>query len=70
MRSYVTRYDAVQTEIVEPIGVSPAVEDPFREYDIEAIADETIGTDGGGCYYMMADAELFWRIVEMYERSE
>jgi hypothetical protein len=59
MRTYNTRTDAIQREIVEPIGAGDA--EP-ADYDIEAIAARVLGDYSQG-YACIVDEDQFWRIV-------
>ena len=56
MTTITTRNEAVQREIIEPLGEYAA------EHDIDAIADELITTEGEG-FYLDEDAD-FWATVE------
>lgn len=56
---YTTRTEAIAREIVEPIEVGPTSAD---EFDIEAIADEVLGTYEQG-YACLVDADDFWAAV-------
>lgn len=62
MNTYTTHDEAVQREIIEPLG------EFADEYDIDAIADEVIVEVGEGVDYGFTideDAD-FWAIVEKY----
>jgi hypothetical protein len=59
MTRYTTRDEAIQREIVEPIEAGEATRDG---YDIEAIADEVLGTYAEG-YALQVDTDEFWEIV-------
>lgn len=53
--TYTTRNEAVQREIIEPLGEWAA------EHDVDAIADQLIKTEGEG-FYLDQDAD-FWEVV-------
>lgn len=58
--TYVTRHEAIQREIIEPLT------DYVADHDIEAIADEVLDTTGEGTnyrYVCVVDTEEFWRVV-------
>ena len=55
MNTYTTLNEAVQREIIEPLG------EYANEHDIDAIADTLIKTEGEG-FYLDQDAD-FWDIV-------
>lgn len=59
---YTTRTEAIQAEIIDPIQSSEAVTDAAAEYDIEAIADEVIGSYGQG-FVAQVGPDKFWTIV-------
>lgn len=56
MATYITRDEAIQREIIDPLGEYAAV------HDIDAIADELIVCDDSGLYYLDKDAD-FWDVV-------
>lgn len=59
MATYITRDEAIQREIIDPLGEYAAV------HDIDAIADELIICDDSGSdvvYYLDEDAD-FWDAV-------
>ena len=56
--TYTTRNEAVQREIIEPLGEWAA------EHDVDAIADQLIKTEGEG-FYLDEDAD-FWAVVEAH----
>lgn len=56
MAAYITRDEAIQREIIDPLGEYAAV------HDIGAIADELIVCDDSGLYYLDEDAD-FWDVV-------
>lgn len=62
MNTYTTHDEAVQREIIEPLG------EFADEHDIEAIADEVIITTGEGVDYgfTIDDDADFWVIVEKH----
>lgn len=65
MTSYTTKQDAIQAEIIDVIestGVATA-----DEYDIEAIADQVLTSEGDGVEYRITanEAVCFWAVVEM-----
>lgn len=60
MNTYTTRDEAVQREIIEPLG------EYANEHDTDAIAEEVIITTGEGTkfrYTINEDVD-FWEIVE------
>lgn len=60
MTTYTTRNEAIQREIIEPLGEYAA------EHDIDAIADALITCDSEGInpvFYIDEDAD-FWAVVE------
>ncbi|MGC3907790.1 hypothetical protein ACPV6D_05365 [Corynebacterium propinquum] len=62
MTTYTTHDEAVQREIIEPLG------EFADEYDIDAIADEVIVEVGEGVDYgfTIDEGADFWAIVEKY----
>lgn len=70
MTTYTTREEAVQREIIEPLGEYAA------EHDVEAIADavlywhDEVRKDGStwlpGCGYRLNQEVDFWEIVEKH----
>ena len=63
MTSYATRDEAITREIVEALGADAA------DYDIDAIADEVLDTEGEGTayrYIMAGDVDEFWAAVERH----
>lgn len=69
MTSYTTRDEAIQREIVAAIeanGTDVAVAD---EFDVDAIADEVLDTDGQGRWYVAVDDDEFWRAVERHAQQ-
>lgn len=56
MATYATRDEAIQREIIDPLGEYAAV------HDIDAIADELIICDASGLYYLDEDVD-FWDAV-------
>ena len=69
--TYSTREEAIEREIVDAIeATGEATRD---EYDIDAIADETLeagdfGTNGSYAYRSAVDADEFWTIVAKHAR--
>lgn len=61
MTSYTTKQDAIQAEIIDVIGVGAA-----DEYDIDAIADQVLTSEGTGFEYRIVVDETvdFWAVVE------
>lgn len=62
MNTYTTRNEAIEAEIITPLG------EFADEYDIDAIADEVLTTTGEGVDYGFTideDAD-FWAIVEKH----
>lgn len=62
MNTYTTRNEAIEAEIITPLG------EFADEYDIDAIADEVLTTTGEGVDYRYTvdeDAD-FWAIVEKH----
>ena len=62
--SNITKQDAIQAEIIDVIearGVATA-----DEYDIDAIADQVLTSEGTGVEYriIMDEAVDFWAVVE------
>lgn len=55
MTTYTTRDEAVQHEIIEPLG------EYTQEHDIDTIAETLIKTEGEG-FYLDQDAD-FWEVV-------
>lgn len=62
MTTYITRDDAIQREIVDPIEASGEVRDARAEYDIDAIADAVLGDHAQGYATRVDDGE-FWQHV-------
>jgi len=66
---YTSYRDAIEHEIVGAIeanGTDVAVAD---EFDVDAIADEVLDTDGQGRWYVAVDDEEFWRAVEKHAKQ-
>jgi len=65
---HTTRDDAIRALIttIENTGV---VSDARTEYDIEALADEVIGTLPAGGYGYIVDPDEFWAAVARYDRD-
>ena len=59
MTTYTTRNEAIQREIVEPLG------EWAEEHNIDAIADELIVCDATGpnAVYSVAEDADFWAVV-------
>ncbi|MGV0438848.1 hypothetical protein ACUY2L_06715 [Corynebacterium mastitidis] len=62
MTTYTTRNEAIDREIIEPLGQWA------DEHDIDAIADQVLETTGGGIHYAYRLIENlthdgFWEIV-------
>lgn len=59
MTTYSTRTEAVQREIIEPLG------NHAGDHDVEGIAEEVLGgyAEGFAC---TVDPETFWSIVERH----
>ena len=66
-RTYTTRAEAIQREIIDPIEASGEVADARAAYDVEAIADEVLGDYAQG-YACLVDADSFWWVVERHAR--
>lgn len=62
--SYTTRDEAIYREIVEPIE-NGDVNDAAAEYDIDAIADEVLGSYSQG-FACQVTPEDFWDVVARY----
>lgn len=62
-RTYVTRNEAIEREIVVPITNGDAL---ASEFDIEAIADEVLTLDARGRYVLATDVDAFWETVERH----
>ena len=65
-RTYTTRADAIQREIIDPLSAS---EFPLTDWDIDAIADEVLGDYEDG-YASRVSAEEFWNIVRKHDRTQ
>ena len=59
-RTYTTRTEAIQAEIITPLAGHEA------DYDIDAIADETLGDYENGYAAQVTD-EAFWEIVAKHD---
>lgn len=60
---YTSYNEAVQREVIEPLG------EFAEDHDIEAIAEEVIGTEGTGTDYIfvpIVSESEFWKIVERH----
>lgn len=62
MNTYTTRTEAIDREIIQPIENGDAT---AAEFDIDAIADEVLGTHEQG-YALQVDETDFWTIVEKH----
>jgi predicted Zn-ribbon and HTH transcriptional regulator len=62
---YVTRKEAIDREIVEPIEAGEATAD---QYDIDAIADAVLGDYEQG-FACIVDHDEFWIAVERYAKA-
>ena len=64
MTSYTTKQDAIQAEILDVIEASGVA--TTDEYDIDAIADQVLTSEGTGVEYriIMDEAVDFWVVVE------
>lgn len=64
MRTYITKTEAIQREIVEPLG------EYADDYDIDAIADEIIihGGTAVAPQFSIDPAADFWAIVARNEK--
>lgn len=64
MTSYTTKQDAIQAEIIDVIEASGVA--TTDEYDIDAIADQVLTSEGTGVEYRIIVDETvdFWAVVE------
>lgn len=64
MTSYITRDDAIQVEIIDVINAGDGV--TADEYDIDAIADQVLTSEGYGTNYRIVVDETvdFWAAVQ------
>lgn len=62
MTRYPTRDEAIAREIIEPIEAGEATAD---EFDIDAIADQVLGSYDDG-YACQVEHDEFWKIVEQH----
>lgn len=62
MTAYTTRNEAIDREIIAPLG------EYADQHDIDAIADEVLTTTGEGIYYRytLRDDVDFWDIVAQH----
>lgn len=62
MRTYINQNDAINAEIIEPLG------EFVNDFDVEAIADETLtGIIIGNEYFITPREDVdFWDIVEAH----
>lgn len=68
MTTYSTRNEAIQREIIEPLG------EYADQHDIDAIADETIGSrrpEGRANveFFCTVDTDEFWEIVQRHAKN-
>lgn len=68
VRTYTTRAEAIQAEIVEPIEGTEVVADAQAEYDIDAIADAVLADYARG-YACTVDVDEFWKVVAAHDRA-
>lgn len=66
-RTYSTRTEAIQREIVEPIMAGDV--ESIDEYDVETIAAEVLGDYARG-YALQVDEASFWASVERNAHAE
>lgn len=59
MTRYITRDEAIAREIIEPIEAGEAT---AAEFDIDAIADQVLGSYDDG-YACQVEHDEFWKIV-------
>lgn len=64
MTRYTTRDEAIAREIIEPIEAGQAT---AAEFDIDAIADQVLGSHENGYACQVGHAE-FWQIVADHAR--
>ena len=57
MATYETRQEAIDAELMTPLG------EFADQHDTEAIADEVLGTDDDGKYHVKVTQNAFWAIV-------
>ena len=62
MTRYTTHTEAIQREIIEPIEAGNAT---AAEFDIDAIADQVLGSHEDG-YACQVEHDEFWQIVEQH----
>lgn len=60
---YVTRDEAIQRQIVDPIEETGDAK--ATEYDVEAIAQTVLCSDSSGWFLCVAAADEFWHVVAM-----
>lgn len=65
-RTYSNRADAIQREIIDPLSAS---EFPLTDWDIDAIADEVLGTHEEG-YACRVSVDEFWDIARKHDRTQ
>jgi hypothetical protein len=68
-RTYTTRAEAIQREIIDPIEASGEVTDARTAYDVDAIADAVLGDYSEG-YRLRVDVGTFWRTVKRHARND
>lgn len=59
-RTYTTRNEAIETEIITPLAGHET------DYDIDAIADEVLGDYENG-YTVQVTEDAFWEIVAKHD---
>lgn len=67
MKTYTTRTEAVDREIIDPVENGDA---SAEEYDIEAIADELVKIDTTGIdpkYYVDVNEDIFWETIANHQ---
>lgn len=60
---YTTYNDALHHEVIVPLG------EHVDDFDVNAIGEEVIGTEGTGvdyCFVCTVDETEFWKIVERH----
>ena len=63
-RTYITRTEAIEREVIAPIEAGDATAD---EFDIDAIADAVLGGYEMG-FATQVDTDRFWEIVAAHAR--
>ena len=69
MSRYSTRDEAIQLAIAAPIGATGVVRDVEAEYDIAAIADLCLASDGRR-WWLAVDEPEFWQTVADHATEE